>query len=119
MNIIKEIHSEDCFDGNFIKEFTLDNNITIEWIEFLKNFGELTLLDSLDKPFFSFDKKYFFTIKGLIGENKIKVIFRRNNMDKTIDFLYVLLNKFDTNSSNNSELKKIENELILKIDIKK
>ena len=117
MNIVEEIHSEDCFDGNFIKEYTLNATITKEWIEFLKDFGELTLLDSLDKPFFSFDKKYFFTIKGLIGEKKIKVIFRRNNMEKTIDFLYVLLNKFEENSGNLSDLKKIEEEFILKIDV--
>jgi len=119
MNIIKEIHSEDCFDGNFIKDYTLDMNITLEWVEFLKNFGDITLLDSLEKPFFSFDKKYFFTIKGIVGEKKIKVIFRRNYMDKTMDFLHVLLNKFDNNSICLSEIKKIEEDFLLKFDIDK
>lgn len=97
MNVVEEIFSEDCFDGNFIKEYTVDKTLTEDWITYLKQFGTMTYLDNLDQPFYSFDKKYFFTIKGLLNENKIKVIFRRNNMEKTMDFFHYLLEYFDNN----------------------
>ena len=95
MKIIREYYSEDCFDGNFIKEYELDEAVSREWILSLKPFGRLTYLSSLENPFYSFDKKYFFTIKGIQGERKIKVIFRRNNMDITMPFLDSLISSPD------------------------
>ena len=115
MRIIKEVFSEDCFDGNFIKEYKLDEKVTDDWVQFLKHFGKMTYLKNLDQPFYSFDKEYFFTIKGLINEKKIKVIFRRNNMEKTMNFLYVLLKNYNGKNNNIKEIEEKEKKIISKI----
>lgn len=117
MHIVKEIISEDCFDENFIKEYTLDQKLTKEWIDYLKQFGETTCLSSLDHPFYSFDKKYFFTIKGILDEDKIKVIFRRNNMDKTMEFFKALIENFDDWRVNIEKLKEMENNILKNMNL--
>ncbi|MFH2021374.1 MAG: hypothetical protein ABIJ34_08240 [archaeon] len=60
----------------------------------MRNFGKLIILKDLEHPFFSFDKNYFFSIKGIIGESEFKVIFRRNNMDKTSKLMYVIMKNY-------------------------
>jgi len=117
MHIVKEIVSEDCFDENFIKEYTLDKKLTNEWIEYLKQFGETTCLSNLDHPFYTFDKKYFFTIKGILDEDKIKVIFRRNNMDKTIDFFNALIEHFEDSIKNIEKLKDLEKNILENMNV--
>ena len=116
MKIVEEIHSEDCFDGNFIKEYILDEVVTKAWVDFLKDFGRVTFLDGLAQPFYSFDKKYFFTIKGLLDDTKIKVIYRRNTMDMTAEFLQVLLDAFSKTGADRSSAKKLERDLLDKIE---
>ena len=116
MKIVEEIHSEDCFDGNFIKEYVLDEVVTKAWVDFLKDFGQVTFLDGLAQPFYSFDKKYFFTIKGLLGDTKIKVIYRRNTMNMTAEFLQVLLNTFSETDADRSIVKQLERYLLDKIE---
>lgn len=117
MHIVKEIISEDCFDENFIKEYTLDKKITLEWIDYLKQFGTTTCLSNLDHPFYTFDKKYFFTIKGIVEEDKIKVIFRRNNMDKTMDFLNALIENFEGSTENVEKLKELEKNILKNLNL--
>ena len=116
MKIVEELHSEDCFDGNFIKEYILDEVVTKAWVDFLKDFGHVTFLDGLDHPFYSFDKKYFFTIKGLLDDKKIKVIYRRNTMDMTAEFLQVLLDTFSGTETDRSFVKQLERDLLDKIE---
>lgn len=94
MKILKKINSEDCFDGNFIKEYKLDEKIDFEFVEFLKNFGQIIILHELEQPFFSFDKKYFFTIKGIVDSDEIKVIYRRNNMDHTAPLFEIIIENY-------------------------
>ena len=112
MKIVKEILSEDCFDGNFIKEFTVDRVLNDDWISYLKQFGKVQCLTNLEKPFYSFDKKYFFTIKGLLKENNIKVIFRRNNMNATMEYFYALLHYFNCSEDNIQILHNIEKKIL-------
>jgi len=116
MKIIDELLSEDCFDGNFIKEFTVDRSLTEDWIIYLEQFGKVQCLTNLEKPFYSFDKKYFFTIKGLLNENKIKVIFRRNNMDLTIKFFDALIDYYNSSTNNIQIVQNIEKKILKTIE---
>ncbi len=115
MKILSEIYSEDCFDGNFIKEYKLDKKVDSTWVKLLEKFGKITVLDSLERPFYSFDKKYFFAIKGILNENKIKVVYRRDHMDLTKDFLNALIES-DYKESKIKDLKAIEKNIIEKIE---
>lgn len=115
MKILNEIFAEDCFDGNFIKEYKLNEKVDIKWIKLLEKFGKITVLDSLEKPFYSFDKKYFFAIKGILNEDKIKVVYRRDHMDLTKDFLNALI-ETDCSEINIKDLKTIEKNIIEKIE---
>ncbi len=94
MKILQEIRSEDCFDGNFIKEYRMDTAVSSDFVEYLKQFGKTQVLKDLSQPFYTFDKKYFFMIKGLYHEKRIKVIFRRNNMTLVEGFLKELVEGF-------------------------
>ena len=116
MKIIEELISEDCFDGNFIKEYTVDKSLNKDWIIYLEQFGKVQLLSNLEKPFYSFDKQYFFTIKGLLNENKIKVIFRRNNMDLTIEFFNVLIDHYNGSKDNIQIVHNVEKKILKTIE---
>ena len=118
MYIVEENFSEDCFDGNFIKEFTLNKKLSKDWICYLEKFGKMTCLDNLENPFYSFDKEYFFTIKGVLNNNKVKVIFRRNNMEYTMDFFKILIENFEKTDDNINIVKEIEKKISNKINIK-
>jgi len=115
MKIIKEVVSEDCFDGNFIKEYIVDTTITDEWIIYLEQFGTMTFLKNLENPFYSFDKQFFFTIKGILNENKIKVIFRRNTMDKSKEFFNLLLHSYKGSIEDQKKVKYLEKEILKEI----
>ena len=116
MKIIKEIISKDCFDDTFIKEYTINQIVTTEWIEYLENFGKMTCLKSLKNPFYSFEKKHFFTIKGILNENKLKVIFNRNNMDYTVDFFNELIENFNPTDINIERVKQAEKNILNKLN---
>ncbi len=91
MKILKETASEDCFSAGLIKEYKLDSPITASFLDHLRQFGELTVMEGLATPYFTFDKELFFTIKGLIGKDVIKVIYRPEAQDHAPEFLQVLL----------------------------
>ena len=91
MKIIKETDSENCFDGGLIKEYRLDAPVTMELVEYLRAFGEVTVLKDIRKPFFTFDKERYFAIKGIIGEDMIRVIYRPEGAEDKVKSLRRLL----------------------------
>jgi len=119
MKILREVKSEDCFDGTFIKDYILDGKVGDGFLKYLSNFGELTVLDGIKKPFYSFDKTYFFTIKGIVGEESMKVIYRRNNMDVTFGFLeLLLLNYLPHNGAGVAKVRGAEKAIMDKIRVR-
>ncbi|MFH0862410.1 MAG: hypothetical protein V1875_05195 [Candidatus Altiarchaeota archaeon] len=94
MRILKEADSENCFDGGLIMEYLLDCPVTEGFVKYLRAFGEVTVLDDIRKPFFTLDKEYFFSIKGIIGESSIRVIYRPKNSGRKEEFLKSMIGHY-------------------------
>ncbi|HBF89120.1 MAG TPA: hypothetical protein DDX39_10800 [Bacteroidales bacterium] len=73
MKIIEIKNIEDCFDGSFIKELFLDEQITKEYILLLKEKGELKYYPTFARPFFSFEIEDVMNIKGVEGNYSIRI----------------------------------------------
>ncbi len=65
-----------CVGDPFIKEITLDSPITKEIIFKLGEGGELEYLDRLKKPFFKISYSENYLIKGVEGNNSLRVILK-------------------------------------------
>ncbi|MFH1055777.1 MAG: hypothetical protein V1744_06780 [Candidatus Altiarchaeota archaeon] len=86
MRIISELESNDCV-GGFIKDYKLDCKVNMKFTDYLRNFGQLTVLKDIKQPFYSLDREDYFTIKGLVGSDMIKVIYRPDNQETAAKFL--------------------------------
>ena len=117
MRIVSEAGSEDCFDGTLIKDYVLDASVSTGFVECLRNFGEVTFLSSLKKPFYSVDVEYLFTIKGLLGEKRMKVIYRKGALADSLGFLHQLLDSYskDIPATELDDLKKRHATVLAKV----
>jgi len=91
MRIIGERSPDDCVDTGFIKVYLLNEKVTEDFLKFLQNFGELQILDGIREPFYTVDKEYFFTLKGLVGKMEMKVVYRKDRMDEAKGFIETLM----------------------------
>jgi hypothetical protein len=80
-----------CVDGSLMKEFVLDEPITLDFAEYLRNFGGVKIVTFHGKPFLSFEKPYFISVKGIIGEDTVEVRYAAGVHDLTADLFHLLL----------------------------
>jgi hypothetical protein len=74
-----------------MKEYVLDEPLTGGFLEFLENFGTVRSLEQLKKPYFSFEKEQFISIKGFVGENTVEVRYKKEYVDLVADYFHLLL----------------------------
>jgi len=91
MRIVKSIQTKVCVDGSLMKEFILDEPLSESFFTFLANFGTLTRRDHLRRPYFSFEKPEFISIKGFVGDTSVEVRYTKKFQDLTADFFHLLL----------------------------
>ncbi len=77
-----------------MKEYQLDEPLSKEFFEYLKYFGRVTALEEMGDGYFSFEKPNWFSIKGFAGDQTVEVRFKRETMEITTDFLYLLFSSF-------------------------
>jgi hypothetical protein len=90
MRILRSVRHKVCADGSFMKEFLLDAPATKEFFAYLGYFGQVDALPNVGEGFFKFEKHDWFSIKGFAGDTTIEVRFKKEVMDLTVDFLYLL-----------------------------
>ena len=90
MRILRSVRHKSCADGSFMKEFLLDAPVSPEFFTYLGNFGQVESLPSVGEGFYKFEKPDWFSIKGFAGDTTVEVRFKKEVMDLTSDFLYVL-----------------------------
>jgi hypothetical protein len=116
MKIVKEAVPDDCFGLGLIKDYQLNQPVTMDFLTYLSEFGELCILTDMKRPFYTFDKEYFFTIKGIVGDARMKVIYRPNNMELVSDFLALLIQNYPlSGDSGMDEMRRDEQALIRRI----
>jgi len=91
MRVLKSVQTKLCVDGSVMKEFVLDEPLTGEFLKFLEGFGRIRRLDQLKKPYFSFEKDQFISIKGFIGEDSVEVRYKPEFKDLVGDYFHLLL----------------------------
>jgi len=94
MRILRSVRHKSCADSSFMKEFLLDAPIPEGFFSYLENFGKVEALPNLGEGFYKFDKPDWFSIKGFTGDTTVEVRFKKEVMDLTVDFLYLLFTTY-------------------------
>jgi hypothetical protein len=94
-----------------MKEFLLDVPVTMEFFSYLGNFGQVEALPSVGKGFYKFEKTNWFSIRGFAGDTTIEVRFKKEVMDLTVDFVYLLFSSYQEGVIDLSLLKRREHTI--------
>jgi hypothetical protein len=77
-----------------MKEFLLDAPVTDGFFAYLRNFGKVESLPDVGEGFYTFEKPDWFAIKGFSGDTTVEVRFKKEVMDLTVDFVYLLFSAY-------------------------
>jgi hypothetical protein len=118
VRIVKSVQTKVCVDGSLMKEFVLDEPLTEGFMKFLENFGTVRFLDQLKKPYFSFEKEHFLSIRGFVGDSNVEVRYKKESHDLVADYFHLLLYYYDQGECGISSLKGQENSIREKMKIR-
>jgi len=91
VRIVKSIQTKVCVDGSLMKEYVLDEPLTGGFLKFLENFGTVRSLEQLKRPYFSFEKEQFISIKGFVGDCNVEVRYKIEFQDLVADYFHLML----------------------------
>lgn len=91
MRIVKSVQAKVCVDGSLMKEYLLDEPLTEGFLAFLGRFGTVRRLEQMKRPYFSFEKENFISIKGFVGDPTVEVRYRNVASDLVADYFHLLL----------------------------
>ncbi|MDD1658859.1 MAG: hypothetical protein LUP92_01195 [Methanomicrobiales archaeon] len=91
MRVERSLQRKLCVDGSLMKEFVLDEPITEDLADYLRNFGEVKIQPLHGKQFLSFEKPHFISVKGVLGEDTVEVRYAAGVHDLTADLFHLLL----------------------------
>jgi len=74
-----------------MKEYVLDGPVTGQFLDYLARFGRVRHLEHVRKPFFSFEKEHFISVKGFIGDTTVEVRYAQESRDIVADYFHLLL----------------------------
>ncbi|MCX6683493.1 MAG: hypothetical protein NTZ37_02005 [Methanoregula sp.] len=118
MRILRSVQSKICVDGSQMKEYVLDKPLTEDFLKFLEQFGTVRFLDQLKKPYFSFEKEQFISIKGFVGDSNVEVRYKKEFHDLVGDYFHLLLYYYDQGTSGISLLKGQEESIRERMNIR-
>ena len=118
MQIVKSVQTKVCVDGSLMKEYVLDEPLTEGFLKFLENFGTVRHLEQLRKPYFSFEKEPFVSIKGFAGDNNVEVRYKKEFQDLLADYFHLLLYYYGQDDRGIATLKGHEDFLMQKMKIR-
>jgi len=118
MRVLKSLQTKVCVDGSLMKEFVLDEPPGEDFLHFLALFGTVRRLDHLKKPYFSFDKEHFISVKGFVGDTTVEVRYRKECQDLVADYFHLLLFYEREGSTGITRLKGIEETIRKKMKIR-
>ena len=118
MRILKSVQTKVCVDGSLMKEYVLDEPLTQGFLKFLEQFGTVRSLEQLKKPYFSFEKERFISIKGFVGDRNVEVRYKKEFQDLVADYFHLLLYYYDQGEKGISSLKGQEDVIRKKMKIR-
>jgi translation initiation factor RLI1 len=96
----------------------LDEPLTGEFLAFLSQFGTVRTLNQLKRPYFSFEKEHFISIKGFTGDCSVEVRYKKEFYDLVSDYFHLLLYYYRQGKSGISTLKGVEDSIRKKMKIR-
>jgi len=88
-----------------MKEYVLDEPLNEDFLKFLEHFGTVRFLEQLRKPYFSFEKDLFISIKGFVGDSNVEVRYKKESQDLVGDYFHLLLYYYRQGDQGISSLK--------------
>ncbi len=101
MQILKTNMFKRCVDGTVLKEYLVDTEVTRELVSYFGEFGTVKILGNLKQPFFSFSKKDYFNVKGMVGDQVLYVRYREEHREESFELFTTILEQWtpDTGTS--------------------
>jgi hypothetical protein len=118
VRILRSVQTKFCVDGSLMKEYVLDEPLTEGFLKFLEQFGTVRFLENLKKPYFSYEKEQFISIKGFTGESNVEVRYKQEFQDLVTDYFHLLLYYYDQGEQGVSQLKRLEDSIREKMKIR-
>jgi hypothetical protein len=118
MRICKSVQTKLCVDGSIMKEYVLDEPLTEGFLKFLEQFGTVRFFRHLKKPYFSFEKDLFISVKGFTGDNNVEVRYKKEFQDLVGDYFHLLLYYYDQGERGISDLKGQEDSIRQRMKIR-
>lgn len=108
MRIVKTKQTKLCVDGSLLKEYVLDEPLSDGFIDFLRYFGAVELLTHMRRPFLSFTKERFISIKGIVGDEVVEVRYAKGMHDLVAEYFHLLLFYYPQGATGADKLRSIE-----------
>jgi hypothetical protein len=118
VRILRSVQTKVCVDGSLMKEYVLDAPLTEGFLKFLEQFGTVRHLEQLKKPYFSFEKELFISIKGFVGDRNVEVRYKKESQDLVADYFHLLLYYYDLGGRGVAQLKGQEDAIRQKMKIR-
>jgi len=118
VRILRSVQTKFCVDGSLMKEYVLDEPLTEGFLKFLETFGTVRFLDQLRKPYFSFEKEHFISIKGFVGDSNVEVRYKKEFQDLVADYFHLLLYYYGQGGRGIPTLNGIEDSIREKMKIR-
>ena len=118
VRVLKSVQTKVCVDGSLMKEYVLDEPLTEGFLKFLEQFGSVRFLEQLKRPYFSFEKEYFISIKGFVGDSNVEVRYNKECQDLVLDYFYLLLFYYGKGKDGVFSLKQYEDTIREKLKIR-
>ena len=109
MRIMEDKLSDDCVGSGYIKDYRLDGKTTRALLAHLAAFGELHVIEGLKKPFYTVNVPHLLQVKGIMGEDSIKVVYHPGTMEEASIFLGKILGCFPADAG---RLRELESEYV-------
>ncbi|MDD1683923.1 MAG: hypothetical protein LUO98_08835 [Methanoregula sp.] len=107
-----------CVDGSLMKEYVLDEPLDAGFLKFLEQFGTVRSLEPLKKPYFSFEKEQFISLRGFAGDCNVEVRFKKEFQDLVGDYFHLLLYYYDQGERGIAALKGQEDSIRKKMKVR-
>jgi hypothetical protein len=118
VRIVKSVQSKVCVDGSLMKEYVLDEPLSEGFLKFLENFGTVRRIEQLKKPYFSFEKEHFISIKGFAGDSNVEVRYKKESRDLVSDYFHLLLFYYGEGGKGIAALRGIEESIRQKMKVR-
>ncbi|UUX91504.1 hypothetical protein [Methanoplanus endosymbiosus] len=116
MKIKKSNLHKFCKDGSTRDDLVMDEPVSIEFIKYLSNFGEVKIREGMRMTPFSFDKPDFISIKGILGDDEIEMRVKKEFQRETSGYFDLLLFNYNDGTPDVNAMRGREAEIRAKIE---